>query len=121
MDNEFYEEGDKFAMTACQLLREYTQRLQDLKQELMRLAEKIHGARASKMDMAYAETRYHHEMLSFQQSLSTYHKLMRQASQWIEHGKVLSPHLRLELEIRLDDFERLVRTTEDLLHSGLLR
>jgi len=121
MDSEVFDDSDKFATTACQLLREYSERLQEVKREITKMADSFHGVRSSKMDFEYFQRRVQAELMSYDRSRPMYDKLSRKCSQWLEHGKPIRPHLQLEMEIRLDDFERLVGTMEHYIHTVIMR
>jgi hypothetical protein len=98
-----------FAEAACKLLIEYTARLVAQKQEATKMLDRINDHRAS-IDSDYMRRRFRDEMLDFFESRETYDGLIRKASQWVEHGRSPKPGLELELEVRLADFESMIRS-----------
>lgn len=120
MASEISETANEFAETACQLLVEYSARLEAQKQEVLKILDRFHDSRGSKMDSEYLRQRYHNERHHFFRSREVFEVLSRKASQWIEHGKSPRPNLELELEVRLADFEHMLRSMDDFFHSNVI-
>jgi hypothetical protein len=53
----------------------------------------------------------------FNNSRKIFDLLLRRASQWVEHGIPPKPGLEMELELRLADFERMLRSMEQFFQS----
>jgi predicted DNA-binding protein (UPF0278 family) len=121
MASEMRDTGSAFAETACKLLIEYAARLIMQKQEVVKILDRFHSSRVkmeSKMDSHYLHQRYMNEMNEFMESREVFETLIRKASQWVEHGKSPQPHLELELEVRLADFENMLRSMTNFFHTN---
>lgn len=123
MASEVSETGNAFAQTACKLLIEYTARLLTQRQEAVKILDRFHDSRGtvrSSMDAAYLRGRYEQEKDQFYRSREVFKTLIRKASQWIEHGKTPKPHLEMELQLRLADFESTLQSMEDFFNSNYI-
>ena len=120
MASEISETANAFAETACKLLIEFTARLVTQKQEVVKILEQFHGPRAGKVDSSYLRQRYSNEMHEFSESREAFEKLIRKTSQWVEHGKSPQPNLELELEVRLANFETMLRSMEHFFDTNRL-
>jgi hypothetical protein len=121
MENYEFEMGDKFADTACKLIKEYSARLLATKTELSKLIDQANTCNQQKFEIDYLRRRFEQERIFFHNSAAGYSKLIRQTSQWLEHGKEISPHLRLELEVRVEDLQSLLQGVEYLFHFEIFR
>lgn len=117
MGNEYSDIGNAFAETSCKLLKEYTERLLAIKSEMTKLLEGFHASVDRRLDPLYVHERFNTERMAFEEHYPTFEKLIRQSSQWVEHGKPPKPHLQLELEVRLSDFETLIRSMRQFFRS----
>lgn len=109
MVSEASDRATAFAETACKLLEEYTDRLIAQKQEAVKMLDRIADPRSS-ISSRHLRERFQNEARDFFKSRETYERLIRKASQWVEHGRSPKPGLELELEIRLADFESKIRS-----------
>ena len=122
MDSEsdmvFAENDNDFAVVACKLLKEYTDRTQKKKSEICEIIDKM-NLLAPGRTLDVLTQRAHFERMSFFRSRIVYDKLIRKVSQWIEHGRSAPPGLQLEMELRLADLEFLVMELEMFVNSNL--
>jgi hypothetical protein len=119
MKSEMSETAIEFAETACKLLSEYTNRLAAQKQEVVTILDRFHESSTIHYDLkSYLRSRYRNEMDEFLHSRQTFEVLIRKVSQWVEHGTSPKPGLELELELRLADFERMLRSMDDFFQSN---
>lgn len=116
MITDGYEIGDKFAETACKLIKEYSDRLLASKTEMAKLIDQAIAGEQQKAEIDHLRSRFQQERVFFEKSNASYSKLLRQSSQWLEHGKEISPHLRLELEVRLLDLKALLQSLDFMYH-----
>ena len=101
--------GDAFAAKASELLKEFTVRLEQTRADAVRLLEAYHKQDGpSQLRIEYLRIRYENHRQEFFGSQQAFNILVRQASQWMQHGSA-SPAVRLELEVRLADFERMMQ------------
>lgn len=108
--------GNNFAKTACTLLQEYTNRLRATQAELCELTE-VAARDQSRPLLEYIRLRVQWEHQRFREQRAAYLKLIRQSSQWLQHGDDPEPHFRLELDVRLTDFEQTVKTMDEFFMS----
>lgn len=123
MASEMSEAGSAFAETACKLLIEYTARLVTQKQEASKILDRFYDARGSSkltLDSSYLRDRYENERKQFFNSREVFEALIRKSSQWIEHGRSPRPHLQMELELRLADFESTLRSVDEFFNSHFI-
>lgn len=113
-DNPDEEIGNAFASKACELLKEFSKRLDQMRAAGIKLQETYHTGRPS-TSPEYLRQRYAMLFQEFNTSLPVYQMLIRQSSQWIQHGKASQPHLQLEMEVRLSDFEQKLRIMQGFL------
>jgi len=99
--------GDAFAAKACELIKENAARIRNVKAELSAFADKQYLESSGTLQR-YLDKRWEYEKQSFEAFSPIYKDLIRKSSQWLQHGRIPSPELRLELEIRLADFEKLL-------------
>ncbi len=114
------EKCDEFAIKASELLAEYTKRIQDIRSDATELLDKMYSPEKGEYNTFYKE-RFIAMGKEFNKSSRVYSKLSRQCSQWLNHGTISKPHLRLEMEIRLADLEDLMRATEVFFSNSLNR
>lgn len=119
--NELSNRGTAFAEAACKLLIEYSNRLALKRHELASIVEQSNdvelGSRPYKTKH-YLRNRWMIERDDFALSKKVYETLIRKASQWIEHGEGANPGLELELQVRLADFEAMVRSMDGFIQSN---
>ena len=108
--SKIQEVGDAFAAKAAQLLKEFTQRMERERDDVVRLLEAYNKQDGPpQLRAEYLRARYENHRHDFHGSMATYNTLSRQSSQWLQHGDV-SPPIKLELEVRLADFERTMQS-----------
>jgi hypothetical protein len=101
MSNDLPEDAVQFASTAKKLLVEYTEKLEELRKDLISIHDKKID---TKEEWSYWASYYDSRVNFFHQFQHQLHTLARAASQRIQHGK-LSDAARLELEIRSGELE----------------
>ena len=117
------EDSGGFESMACKLLKEYAVRIQKTKSKIETLLEKTDDYRGGVIDKKelwdhpYFGQKMRYEVESFHRSTHIYTKLIRKASQWLQHGKLASAGRQLELEIRLADLEFLLLDLEIFVSS----
>jgi hypothetical protein len=112
--------GDNFAATASALLRQYTHRLLKVRSELWKSLEASQESDVLKA-AERVHARFQYERKAFLHHKSVYQALIRQVSQWLQHGAEPEPHLRLDMEIRLRDFEQTVRSMEEFFAEDVFQ
>lgn len=99
--------SDEFSETACKLLKEYSTEIENLRIDSIQLLDSYYqNAQLEKDEKDYLLRRFRNNFDSFRTLKTTYQTLVRKASQWIQHAKDASPGKQLELEVRLDEFEK---------------
>jgi hypothetical protein len=104
--------GNAFAKKACALMKEFTQRLERMQGTAVQLLDMYHGTGMPAISPEYTRQRIQLIAQDFNNSMHAYNVLIRQSSQWVQHGKSSEPSLQLELEIRLADFERMLSSMQ---------
>lgn len=109
--------ANAFAATACKLLIEYSARLAAQKEEVKKIVDEYNNPKMGRSP-SYLSHKYSSEMSEFMRSREVFDTLVRKASQWVEHGRSPQPHLELELEVRLADFESMLRSMDSFFHEN---
>jgi len=101
--------SNSFAKQAVPLLKEYVQKLNDL-------AERASGSEYDGPGTA-ASLKYARLMKLYQRLRPPAVQLIRRVSQMVEHGK-LDDFARLELTLRLAEFEHALESAADVFGEG---
>lgn len=111
--------SDEFSDIACGLLKEYSSDIEKLRIDSIQVLDTFYKSAVSdKEGKKYLTRRFQDNVESFQSLLSTYERLVRKTSQWIQHAKEPRPGKQLELEVRLDEFEKRLQNAQRFFASN---
>ncbi len=102
--------SDEFAETACKLIKEYSDEIERLRLDTIKVLDLYHdsGAKSVKSDeeRRYLKNRFTNNLDMFRSFIPVYGTLVRKSSQWIQHAQEARPGKQLELDVRLEQFEQ---------------
>ena len=110
MATEIESVSDEFAETACKLIKEYSEEIERLRLDTIKVLDLYHDSSSkglkSEKEREYLENRFTNNFDMFRSFIPAYETLVRKSSQWIQHAKDARPGKQLELDVRLEQFEQ---------------
>ncbi len=102
--------SDEFAETACKLIKEYSDEIESLRLDTIKILDLYHDSgpkgEKSKEERDYLAKRFNNNLDMLRSFIPAYRTLVRKSSQWIQHAQEARPGRQLELDVRLEQFEQ---------------
>lgn len=111
-------EAQRMASRLTPLLKEYTEKLRELSGELRTIQKSYDMQQVSPKAFTRLRLDFDAKRFSYNRLSPAANDLIRQASQLVEHGKVETV-TRLELALRLAEFEVAFREAQQRITDGL--